>query len=75
MRADQTQLEEIFLAALELPDATRCREFLDRQCAGSPALRGEVEQLLAVQAEAERFFAETHLQLNDAAVGPSENRD
>ncbi len=65
MTADQTRLEEIFLAALELPDAARRNEFLDRACANSPALRADVEPLLAIHAEAERFFAETDLLLND----------
>lgn len=65
MKADQTFLEEIFVAALEFPDAARRRAFLDRECDGLPALRADVEQLLGIHAEAERFFAETDLSLND----------
>jgi hypothetical protein len=64
MNAGRQSMEEIFLAALELPDAGRRKEFLDRECGGSTALRDEMERLLSVHAEAERYFAEMALQLN-----------
>lgn len=75
MNEGQQRMEEIFLAALELRDAAPRREFLARACAGSPALRAEVERYLAIHTEAERFFAETNLQLNDTATSPSGNPD
>ena len=59
MNEGQQRIEEIFLAALELPDAGNRKEFLDRECDG--ALRAEVEKYLAINAEAERFFAEMAL--------------
>ena len=64
MNADRQRMEDIFLAALELPDAGQREEFLDHACNGSTALRAEMERLLSVHVEAERYFAETALQLN-----------
>ncbi len=40
------RLEQLFYAALALPAAGRA-QFLDRECADDPSLRGEVESLLA----------------------------
>src|SRR5262245_19420785 len=37
----------VFLAALEIADPADRAAFLDRACAGEPALRGRVEALLA----------------------------
>jgi len=50
--------EDLFFAALRQTDARKRSEFLDRHCAGQPALRAHLEQLLAAQADAENFFAE-----------------
>jgi serine/threonine protein kinase len=53
------QLEEkVFYAALELSDPAQRRAFLDEICTGNPGLRGRVEELLASQGEADRFFDE-----------------
>ena len=40
------RLEQMFYAALALPHEERA-QFLDRECADDPALRAEVESLLA----------------------------
>jgi eukaryotic-like serine/threonine-protein kinase len=40
-----TRIEELFFAAIDLTPAAR-EEFLDRECAGDPALRTQVSQLL-----------------------------
>lgn len=50
--------EDLFFKALGQPDPVKRSVFLGRACAGKPALRARVEELLAVQAEAESFFAE-----------------
>ena len=46
------RVQELFLAAVELPSARRAA-YLDEACAGQPALRAEVESLLATEAKAE----------------------
>ena len=48
----------LFCKALSLADPAKRCDFLNHACAGRPALRAQVEKLLAVQAEAESFFAE-----------------
>ncbi len=73
MNETQQRVEEVFLAALELPDAGQCPAFLDRQCAGDPTLRAEVERYLAIQPTAERFFAEIFSPSNDTAANLSED--
>jgi len=61
--------EDLFNEVLCLTDPEKRKTFLDETCAGRPALRAQVEALLAVHAEAERFFAEaeraTGLQMED----------
>src|SRR3989442_3375430 len=52
------QEEAIFQAASELIDPGRRRAYLDAACAQNPPLRQRIEQLLAAQADEERFFAE-----------------
>src|SRR5262245_25493956 len=42
--------ESIFAAALAIPSPTQRAAYLDRACAGNPALRREVEGLLAAHA-------------------------
>lgn len=39
--------ESVFAAALEIPDPAARAAYLDRACAGNPALRREVDALLA----------------------------
>jgi hypothetical protein len=64
-------IEAVFCAALELPDPEQRRRLLERECAGSEAMRVEVERLLACHAEAENFFAEITLLWNDHPPTPS----
>ena len=46
-------VEELFLAALDLPLAQR-PGFLDEKCAGNPGLRAEVESLLSFDTDKSR---------------------
>jgi tetratricopeptide (TPR) repeat protein len=46
----------IFLAALEIDDAVERSAYLDRACAGDPALRSQVEQLLMAHQGPGRFM-------------------
>jgi len=46
----------IFLALLEIDDPSQRLAYLDRACAGDPALRGQVEQLLKAHEEPGRFM-------------------
>jgi hypothetical protein len=61
------QEEDLFCEALSQADPAKRSAFLDQTCAGRPVLRARVGELLAVHAEAERFFAQaefaTSLQL------------
>ena len=56
--------EDLFDAARKLKDPAACRAFLDRSCAGDAALRARIENLLAAEQDAERFFAESTLALS-----------
>ncbi|MBY0460329.1 MAG: serine/threonine protein kinase, partial [Gemmataceae bacterium] len=47
---------DVFLAALDLADPTARAEYLDRACAGNPALRAKVETLLASHDQAGSFL-------------------
>jgi serine/threonine protein kinase/TolB-like protein/Tfp pilus assembly protein PilF len=49
------QIEALYHAVLERPEAERAA-LLEQACAGDPALRGEVESLLAYQKPAEKFL-------------------
>jgi serine/threonine protein kinase len=51
--------EKVFYAALELSLPAQRRAFLDEVCAGKPELRVRIEELLASQGEADRFFQES----------------
>ena len=42
--------ESIFAAALAIPSPSARAAYLDRACAGQPALRREIEELLAAHA-------------------------
>ena len=48
----------LFAAARELADAAQRRAFLDGACADDPQMRQRLEELLAAQPEADRFFVE-----------------
>jgi hypothetical protein len=50
------KVKHVFDQVSELPPIERAA-FLDRECAGEPQLRAEVESLLAAEAEAEHFLA------------------
>ena len=64
--------ETVFYAALKLSDPARQKEFLDQACADDPGLRAAVEQLLAAQAEADRFFVLGGAALDPGALPPAE---
>src|SRR5215203_5283114 len=51
------RLKQLFAQAIELPPDQRAT-FLDANCADDPALRADVESLLAAQEKAGGFFAE-----------------
>ena len=63
-----SQLEQLFGAAVELPEGQRSR-FLDGQCPNDPELRRQVEELLAADAVPERDW--TNLTLGQPAGSPS----
>jgi hypothetical protein len=55
------QEEDLFCEALSRTDPAKRTAFLDQTCAGKPVLRARVEKMLAVHAEAERFFTKAKL--------------
>src|SRR5882672_1408670 len=59
MNTEIQREEELFDAARKLTDPAACRAFLDRACAGDPALRARLEGLLVTEQDAEKFFAES----------------
>ena len=59
MNERKHKIEELFQAALELDSPDQRGSFLDRECAGNPALRAEVEGLLRAAEAAEAVF-QTH---------------
>ncbi|MHC1768592.1 MAG: protein kinase [Verrucomicrobiia bacterium] len=50
--------KSLFVAARELTDPAQRRAFLDAACAGDPAMRQRLEDLLQAEAEAGQFFVE-----------------
>ena len=58
------QAEDLFCEALSRTDPAERTAFLDQTCAGKPVLRARVEEMLAVHAEAERFFTEAELAIS-----------
>jgi hypothetical protein len=50
--------QEIFEAALEIKDDAERKAMLERACAGDAHLRARIEELLASQGEADRFFTD-----------------
>jgi tetratricopeptide (TPR) repeat protein len=65
--------EELFDAARVLADPDERRAFLEGACRGDPELRSRIEELLAVESEAEQFFADGSLALSvtGSAAHPS----
>lgn len=53
------------LLALCIKDEAKRKSFLERACARNPVMRAEIEALLAMQADAEEFFAECFPQSHD----------
>lgn len=51
------ETQEIFAAALEIADQRERAAMLDRACASHPDRRAHVDELLAVQNDADRFFS------------------
>ncbi len=47
----------LFEELVELPDAAARRDFLDRRCAGDPAMRRRLDELLALQEPAETLLS------------------
>ncbi len=58
MSAVSQREEEIFAEAQKLATAPERKAYLDDACRGEDDLRARVEQLLSIQADAEKFFAE-----------------
>ncbi len=73
MNATRHGEEELFDTARELKDPDERSAFLERACNGDSGLRARIDELLATEAEAERFFAEGSLALSlpGSAAPPS----
>lgn len=52
---------DLFCEALSLSDPAVRAAFLERACAGQSGLRERLEKLLAVHAEAEKFFVQEEI--------------
>jgi eukaryotic-like serine/threonine-protein kinase len=68
------RVEELCQRALELDESHRT-EFLDRSCAGDPALRREVESLLAQEKNAAHFMESPALEVLGNAVAAEARKD
>ena len=55
------QEEDLFCEALSRTDPAKRAAFLDQTCAGNRVLRARAEDMLAIHAKAEKFFAEAEL--------------
>ena len=56
MNLNSERKERLFNAARALADPKECAAFLDAACQDDPALRGELEALLAAQTKAHSYF-------------------
>jgi eukaryotic-like serine/threonine-protein kinase len=71
--AASTDVKSVFGKALELATPADRAAYLDQACGGDPALRGEVEGLLAALGQAGRFMSHPAVAPPDrAAPGPDE---
>ena len=61
---------DLFYEALSRADLAVRTAFLDRACAGQPALRERLEKLLAVHAEAEKFFIQEEPAIHSRTDAP-----
>ena len=52
------RVQDIFAAAVEIPDVAERDAMLDRECGDSPTLRAQIADLLAVRSQAEEFFSD-----------------
>ena len=66
--------EDLFDAARKLAGSAERGAFLDRACAGDPALRARIEDLLTAATDADQFFAESGSALNLPAVSLQSSR-
>jgi hypothetical protein len=78
-RADSVQVmnptnqreAEVFCDALNVLDPVQRQRFLEQACGGDAGFRAQIESLLAVQPEAERFFDRVALALEMEASPPA----
>ena len=78
-RADSVQVmnptnqreAEVFCDALNVLDPVQRQRFLKEACGGDASFRAQIESLLAVQPEAERFFGRVALSLEMEASPPA----
>ena len=73
MNAAARQEEILFDAARNLATPAQRKAFLDQACAGDSELRARLDELLAIESEAEQFFAEGSSALRRPAAGPEGN--
>ena len=52
------KVEQIFVSALEIDARENLKVFLDRACRGDDRVRAEVEDMLALQPQFDKFFPE-----------------
>ena len=64
----------LFLAALEIDDLSERSVYLDRACAGDPALRAQVEQLLKAHQESGLFMERPALAIGATVDEPIRER-
>ncbi len=74
MTDTKQQVETLFEAARNLTSPVARQAFLDQACAGDPKVRGQVEELLSAQTEADKFFDEI-APLATASLDDSESAD
>ena len=72
MNATPLNVDEIYLAALELTDPARRATYLDQACAGQPDLRRRVERLLEAQPQVGSFLeSQAVTGASDSGVPPA----
>ena len=71
---ERTEKEwNLFCDALDFADQAARRDFLDHACAGDATLRKHVEEMLALQPKADRFFADAAYWLQNPSPAPPSN--
>ena len=58
--------ESIFYEVVEMTDVVQRRRFLDEACAGKPAMRANLDALLAAHERATQFFEESNVSLKSS---------